>query len=155
MASPFAEPAAPARSTLPSAGGLTAVAAATTLVTAALMSEHAATNGPVICPFRLLTGLPCPGCGMTRAWVFALHGNLGRALAENPFVLVTLPLAVVFVMVGVRAALTHDRTPNPTQLLRRITSGAAGRWALRLVVASWIGFGIVRALLVATGWVAA
>ena len=53
-------------------------------------------NGPVVCPFRAVTGLPCPTCGLTRAAHSLMRGDLGRALAINPFdslfFLVAVPL---------------------------------------------------------------
>jgi hypothetical protein len=45
--------------------------------------------GLVLCPFRALTGLPCPGCGMTRAFCSLGHGDLSGAFGYNalaPFV---------------------------------------------------------------------
>lgn len=38
------------------------------------------------CPFRALTGLPCPTCGSTRAALAFFHLDLGAALAANPLV---------------------------------------------------------------------
>lgn len=53
-------------------------------------------NGPVVCPFRAVTGLSCPTCGLTRAAHSLMRGDLGRALAINPFdtlfFLVAVPL---------------------------------------------------------------
>ncbi|OPY01158.1 MAG: hypothetical protein A4E61_01753 [Syntrophorhabdus sp. PtaB.Bin184] len=40
---------------------------------------------PVFCPFELLTGIPCPGCGMTRAVLCLIAGNPSDALLYNPF----------------------------------------------------------------------
>ncbi len=40
---------------------------------------------PVFCPFELLTGIPCPGCGMTRAILSLISGNPSCALLYNPF----------------------------------------------------------------------
>ena len=36
------------------------------------------------CPFRAITGVPCPTCGSTHAAVALMHGRLGAALAANP-----------------------------------------------------------------------
>lgn len=30
---------------------------------------------PILCGFRLITSLDCPGCGLTRALILALHGK--------------------------------------------------------------------------------
>ncbi len=53
-------------------------------------------EGPVVCPFRAVTGLPCPTCGLIRAAQSLMRGDLGRALAINPFdtlfFLVAVPL---------------------------------------------------------------
>jgi hypothetical protein len=36
------------------------------------------------CPFKLLTGYPCPGCGGMRATTLLLHGHAREALEMNP-----------------------------------------------------------------------
>ena len=36
------------------------------------------------CVFRLMTGIPCPGCGMTRAWLAALRLDFAAAFAYHP-----------------------------------------------------------------------
>ncbi len=43
------------------------------------------------CPFRELTGLDCPGCGMTRATRQLVRGNLGTALDYNILLVVAIP----------------------------------------------------------------
>ena len=149
----FARRARHARPARPVAG-LAVAGTALAVGFAALCSEQAVANGPVVCPFRLMTGLPCPGCGMTRAWVSALHGDAGRAVAENPFVLVTLPLAVFFV-VSAAASLVRGRpAAGPAAFLRGLTRTRSRRSVMWTVVAGWIAFGIVRATLVATGQLA-
>lgn len=40
---------------------------------------------PSVCGFRNSTGLPCPSCGMTRAFVRVAHGDFGGALHVSPF----------------------------------------------------------------------
>ena len=42
------------------------------------------TDGPILCLFRNLTGLPCPFCGSTRAVGNIVHGNFIEALYLNP-----------------------------------------------------------------------
>ena len=46
------------------------------------------------CPFRSLTGLWCPGCGLTRATHHLLRGDLVQALRFNLFVVAILPLII-------------------------------------------------------------
>lgn len=43
-----------------------------------------------VCQFHRLTGLNCPGCGMTRALHALLHGELLTALRDNAFFVLTL-----------------------------------------------------------------
>jgi hypothetical protein len=120
-----------------------AAAAVGCLCLAGLLSPAGVTDGPVVCPFRRLTGLPCPGCGMTRAWVFAEHGRFGEAIAANPFVLVLLPSAVVFVVAVGLALLGRRRPPDLGALVRRPIA--------KVVIGGWLTFALVRLLLVATG----
>ncbi len=41
-------------------------------------------RGFVVCPFRVLTGHACPGCGMTRALSYLLNGDWTGAVAYHP-----------------------------------------------------------------------
>src|SRR4030095_2188 len=43
------------------------------------------------CPFRLLTGFTCPGCGTTRALHQILHGHFAAAFMLNPLLLLAIP----------------------------------------------------------------
>ncbi len=55
----------------------------------------AAGDGEILCPFRRLTGVPCPLCGGTHACVEFLHGDWAAAWAANPGVFVLFLLATV------------------------------------------------------------
>jgi hypothetical protein len=37
------------------------------------------------CPFRTATGVPCPGCGLSRACALLVHGDLRGALRMHAF----------------------------------------------------------------------
>ena len=49
------------------------------------------------CPFRLLTGLSCPGCGIQRAAHALLHGHLWEAVQYNFFMVFSIPYAASLV----------------------------------------------------------
>lgn len=86
------------------------------------------------CPFHAITGLFCPGCGITRALHALVHFDLVRALAMNALVVLSLPLLAVMVVQGFT-----QRALLPKSVARVVFDG---RW--------WIGallvFGIARNL---------
>lgn len=47
----------------------------------------------------MLFGLPCPGCGLSRAVSLLWKGDVGGAIAMNANVLVMVPLGIVAFMV--------------------------------------------------------
>jgi hypothetical protein len=51
-----------------------------------------------ICAFYSVTGLPCPGCGLTRAFCAISHGHWGDAWAFNPFGFLWYALTVFLVV---------------------------------------------------------
>lgn len=53
------------------------------------------------CPIRLLTGIACPGCGMTRALVALLRLDFSLALEMHPLVLL-VPVAVIIYLLRKR-----------------------------------------------------
>ncbi|MFD0563570.1 DUF2752 domain-containing protein [Kitasatospora saccharophila] len=56
---------------------------------AAVAVAHDAHDPGVLCPLRLLTGVPCPLCGSTTVFVEAGHGRWGAALLANPVTALT------------------------------------------------------------------
>ena len=73
-------------------------------------------EGPTLCPFRALTGLPCPFCGVTRS-LFALgQGDLDRSLHFSPLGVFVAVAAVAVLLLFSRAvvrgrAIRWPRTP--------------------------------------------
>lgn len=49
------------------------------------------------CPFLILTGIPCAGCGLTRAFLFLICGQFQRAVSMNPSILPVMVFALYFV----------------------------------------------------------
>ncbi|MES2923274.1 MAG: DUF2752 domain-containing protein [Verrucomicrobiota bacterium] len=89
------------------------------------------------CLFHQLTGLNCPGCGMTRAAHATLHGRPGEAFRFNPVGMILLPLACV----GVGIELLGWVRGRPLPF--RLNVGSSGAWAIVWIV---IGFWILRNL---------
>jgi len=52
-----------------------------------------------LCLFRRLTGLPCPSCGMTRAYISFLKGDIHGAFLMHPLFLL-VPAIGVLVLVA-------------------------------------------------------
>ena len=96
--------------------------------------RNPATQGGFIpCPFHALTGLWCPGCGMTRALHHLLHADVAGALSANLF----LPVVLV---VGIWSWLSWW-TPRVPPIGRVVPSRVWGG----LVVAAFV-FAVLRNL---------
>lgn len=128
-------------------GVVVAVLGIGALAAAAVLSPQQATHGPVLCPFRLMTGLPCPGCGLTRSWVFWLHGDWQAGLTANPFGIVLLLAAVGFAAGVARALVMRRPVPALDELVRRRPA--------KVVIVAWLAFAVARMALVAAGVMAA
>jgi len=68
------------------------------------------------CPFLHATGIPCPGCGLTRATVFLLHGEWWRSIRFHAFA----PLLVLGFLAIACIAVAPETLR--TQIIRRFES---------------------------------
>jgi hypothetical protein len=87
------------------------------------------------CMFRKVTGLDCPGCGMTRGTYALLHGRVGDAFRFNPVGMVLLPLAMIGLGIEVIGWVRGKRLPfslNP------------GRWGATVIMVVMIVWWVVR-----------
>lgn len=80
------------------------------------------------CPFRHLTGVPCPGCGMSRAWLAVLAGNLGATFRYHPMFW-AVPVAALYAL--------WEGTPFRSARINRalgfgLLAGLALCWIIRL-----------------------
>jgi hypothetical protein len=106
-------------------------------VTASLLFPFS--TGWDACLFHRMTGLPCPGCGMTRAFVALASGDWSVAVGAHPFVLIVYP---AFALLGALAL-------APQEWVARVERELAlrGRWlgrGYRVFVAAFLGFGVAR-----------
>ena len=79
------------------------------------------------CPFKALTGLDCPGCGITRALHALLTGHPGRALDHNALVAVAVVLGAVWFALS---ALRRRRGLPPLEV-KHPTAGRSPRASCR------------------------
>lgn len=94
-----------------------------------------ATGVALACPLRSMTGIPCPFCGSTTAWIALVRGDLGAAAAANPSSI--LIASFVVVMLGV-LVLRHLRRLGPPVAWRPERTLLLTRGIGALVVASWV-----------------
>lgn len=92
-------------------------------------------DGLWACPFKRVTGIPCPGCGMTRAVRLVLHGDLAGATAMHPLVWLAIPLGVGFVLLETRGYLRERRWGLA---LRPLWARVVAFAALGLLVLVWL-----------------
>ncbi len=81
------------------------------------------------CPLRALAGIPCPGCGLTRALVAALRGDLAASLRFHPLGPVVLATLAWLAWHAARGLARGERL--------RLSAGAG--WTLLAVLgACWV-----------------
>jgi hypothetical protein len=90
------------------------------------------------CPFRLLTGYLCPGCGTLRALHQLLNGHLAAAFRLNPLMLLLLPY------VGYSAASSALETAFGRTLPQVFLRPVYIWMLLAIIVLFWIGRNIPR-----------
>ncbi|HEY6892295.1 MAG TPA: DUF2752 domain-containing protein [Solirubrobacter sp.] len=83
-------------------------------------------NTGLFCPFRELTGLPCPLCGATRAFALAARGDLGFTHYNAVWVAV----AVLLIVAGAFEVLTRRRPRVPAVALVVVVGAVAWAYAL-------------------------
>lgn len=88
-----------------------------------------------ICLFRRATDIPCPGCGLTRAFAALAKGHFSEAFAFHPFVyLIALEALAAWLVWGWFA---FRGRPWPERWSRRAGPIALGHVAA--LVALWLG----------------
>ena len=87
------------------------------------------------CLFHLVTGLKCPGCGVSTMLVEASHLDFAAAFAANPYLFVTAPFIIFEIIYS--AVLTLKKKENPK----------ANEIALWIYIAGLLVFAVLRNIL--------
>jgi len=117
----------------------TAAVLAAALTYIGLVDPHNPDSFFPVCPFRLLTGWNCPGCGGLRMVHDVLHGHLVAAIADNVFLLVGMPLLAGW------ALLRHHRGKPPLTIPAAVA--VVSTLVVWTVVRNLPGFPLVPTLL--------
>lgn len=101
---------------------------------AAVAGRPRVEDGPIVCVSRLFWGVPCPGCGLTRAFCFMAHGEFEAAIRFNAMA----PLAAAYLgAIWLYYVLAAARDVPPAWPTDAIAAGALvvtlTFWAGRLV----------------------
>lgn len=89
------------------------------------------------CPFKQLTGLPCPGCGLTTAAGQLLRGQFLASLHTHPFAGVFL---AAFVLMAVRAVLPQGYAQGLVEAVTRLERRTGfTAWVLGFLFLFWFG----------------
>lgn len=100
-------------------------------------SDPFAGEGSVtLCTFHALTGLDCPGCGMTRAAWLLMHGHPIQSFKQNPF------LFMIFV-----AAYMLLAEVSPYMIGRQLPQLEIPNWLLFTMIALVLIYSVVRNVL--------
>ena len=91
------------------------------------------------CPFRLLTGYLCPGCGSQRAIHHLLNLDLPGAWCMNPLLVIALP----YLLLGLILKPLSRHNGRGTRLYDQLYGYWASVVALVVIVLFWIGRNIV------------
>jgi hypothetical protein len=97
-------------------------------------------NAP-LCPTAFFFGVPCPGCGLTRATLALLHGDVHAALGFHPLVPVLAPLMAV---ITGYALIEYVRGTPPAPPERAWWAGRTARWLAGALLALLIGVWLLR-----------
>jgi hypothetical protein len=102
--------------------------------------EPWAYGGPILCPMRAMTGLDCPGCGLTRSFCALAHGRLIQSVEYHCLgplffaaMLAAIPLLVVEAIRRRKVHLFH-RILFSTRVAYTLAAVLVMQWTVRMVL---------------------
>ena len=70
-------------------------------------------NNHTFCLFKIITGIPCPACGSTRATILLFHGEFIKSVLINPFGILTNSLILLSIGWMIRDIIKNGDTFLP------------------------------------------
>jgi hypothetical protein len=67
-------------------------------------NQHHLDTDQSLCPFKMLTGFPCPGCGITKSMVYFYDGNFIKSIHYHilgPFVILFCVATIVLLTIEI------------------------------------------------------
>jgi len=94
-------------------------------------------KGTSACAFKSVTGLPCPGCGGTRAVVFFFRGQFGRSFIYNPtiwycFLAYAFFMGLFFYRLHIKKNII-DKPLHPTYYAYGLVCVIIIQWVIKLI----------------------
>jgi hypothetical protein len=71
-----------------------------------LSDHHHLETEQSFCPFKMLTGFPCPGCGITKSLVYFYEGDIYKSMSYH----VLGPFVILFCVLTIGVLLTELKT---------------------------------------------
>ena len=102
-------------------------------------------GGGIPCISRFLTGYPCPGCGLTRAFASLSHFDLISSLRFNPEALLLTLIAAV-------AAVSPSIIQQSRQRLDNFVAKSSNKKTFIIFVAIFLSLWLLNIIRVSTGF---
>lgn len=83
------------------------------------------------CPIKTITGLYCPGCGITRMLLSIIQLDFYQAFRYNPLLFITLPIFIIFFL----NTLIIKKEPLYNKISNKV-------WTIVIII--FIAYGILR-----------
>ena len=78
-----------------------------------------------LCPLKMLTGFPCPGCGITKSLVYFYEGHLQKSLYYHLFGPLVIAFCVVTIVVLTTELITKKEYFNNLLFNKKLAYGLA------------------------------
>ena len=92
-----------------------------------------------LCPMATFLHVPCPGCGMTRATLSALHGDFATSFHFHPLAFILVPLLGLYALGHACSYIRHG--------VSQVDTVVTGKWIdrfLLLLLITMLGVWIAR-----------